>query len=562
LYVRPEDCPIDRWTESGRFDILSNGYAVLPPSLHRLQRRYEWLGMPPGEALRTAAPRWVVESLLGRVARHTRPTAPRSDDPGAPPVRLRGDALERWHGRLYDINPETGELDRSYSLWSLAVALLEVDCTPAFVEELLAQRDTALGWDKFTERNDAIERYSVIVGRALASVGPRVHVNGTARVTSPAPAREFIITNLSTVEPERVEWLWQHRVPLGKLTLLDGDPDLGKSLLTLDLAARLSRGHVMPDGSQSFKGVAGTVLLSAEDGIADTIRPRLEQAGGDPTRIVALEGIVARKGSLPAMPSLEDLDAIEAAVRMVDAKLIVVDPIMAYLPSGVSAFKDQEVRRLLGPLVQLINRLGVALICVRHLNKDTNKPSLYRGGGTIGFSGAARSVMLVGQDPGDETHKRRILARQKGNLAPPWRSLVYEMVAEFGADQPHIRWAKETSDLKADDLLRAPKTPETPEAASQLAEAVDFLQQTLADGVRPATQVMAEATKLSISKSTLNRAKTLAGVRSLREVVGDEAHWYWSLAKGVTVENLGNHGNVENLGDLENLGGEDGDDEG
>lgn len=555
LYERPIECPTYRLTKSGQYDILSDGYAVMPPSLHVSGRTYTWLepstGLPiasPGKA----APEWAVAMLQERTKKAASTgTSSVSFDADEPPVRLSDEDLDIWHGRSVIQKPD-GNIDRSDSLWRIARVLTNNGASPHVVAAALAERDMTLGWRCYTDRSDAATQY----WNAATKEGPvtqpkRVRLKPD-EVDTPA-VREFIITNLGTVMPERVDWLWQHKVALGKLTLLDGDPDLGKSLITLDLAARLSRGKAMPDGSHAFEGPAGTVLLSAEDGIADTIRPRLEAAGGDPDRIVALEGIVARKGSLPAMPSLEDLDAIEAAVHLVDAKLIVVDPIMAYLPTGVSAFKDQEVRRLLGPLVMLISRLNVALICVRHLNKDTNKPSLYRGGGTIGFAGAARSVMLVGKNPEDAT--QRILARQKGNLAPPWKSMVYELVAEFEAEQPHIRWHKETSNLTADDLLRV-RVPDSPETASLLSEAVDFLKQTLADGQRQAMEVMAEAKKLNISQRTLERAKAFLEIRSLRLIVGDQAHWYWALAKSAT---QGSHGNVGGVDGLGGVGGENDD---
>jgi Bifunctional DNA primase/polymerase, N-terminal/AAA domain len=533
LYRRPADCAVYRLTVSGDYDVLSAGYAVMPPSLHQSQRTYTWLDPTEGLPICTPAedaPRWVIDMLNAKA--HRPQSQPIIDDPDAPPVELRGEALERWHGRLFDTNRKTGQRDRSHSLWSLAVALLDMGCRPGFTQQLIAERDVALGWEKFSDRRNAGERYRVIVGRAVAGQGPRAraHPNGSV-AHEPRASRSFIITNLATVEAEVVQWLWHYRVPLGKLTLLDGDPDLGKSLTTLDLAARLSTDRTMPDGTHVFDGVAGTVLLSAEDGIADTIRPRIDAAGGDPARVVALEGIIARKDSLPAMPSLEDLDAIEAAVRSVNAKLIVVDPIMAYLPSSVDSFKDQQVRRMLGPLVKLIASLNVALICVRHLTKDASKPALYRGGASIGFVGAARSVMLVGLDPSDDTKAKRILARVKGNLAPRVPSLIYEVSAPVAASgQPQIRWHKETSDLTADDLLQ-PRQRETAEVQSQLTDAEEFLRETLANGPRPISQIMAEAqTNLGLSKRTVERAKARVPEISLWHVIEDgRQEWFWRL---------------------------------
>src|ERR687890_334782 len=229
------------------------------------------------------------------------------------------------------------------------------------------------------------------------------------------PARP-VGTLLSEVEPEQVEWLWPGRLPLGKLSVLDGDPGLGKSVLTLDVAARVSAGLELPDGQRCEP--AGVVLLSAEDGLADTVRPRLDAAGADTQRVVALssvpDGKTERSLSIP-----EDLPALERAIRRVEASLVVVDPVMAFLSGNTNSHKDQDVRRALAPLAKLAERTGAAILIVRHLNKASGGETTHRGGGSIGIIGAARSGLVVAEDPEDPEWRGLFAHKNKPPTAAP-----------------------------------------------------------------------------------------------------------------------------------------------
>jgi hypothetical protein len=220
---------------------------------------------------------------------------------------------------------------------------------------------------------------------------------------------------LSSVEPEEVSWLWPSWLALGKLALVDGDPGLGKSAMTLDLAARVSSGKVFPDGAECEP--AGVVLLSAEDGLADTIRPRLDAAGADTSKVLALATVPDEDGHDRLLSIPEDLALIEKGIRRVGARLVVVDPLMAFLSGDTNSHRDQDVRRALAPLAGLAERTGAAVLVVRHLNKAAANNPLYRGGGSIGIIGAARMAFVVGKDPQDES--RRVLASTKNNLAKP-----------------------------------------------------------------------------------------------------------------------------------------------
>jgi AAA domain/Domain of unknown function (DUF3854) len=326
----------------------------------------------------------------------------------------------------------------------------------------------------------------------------------------------------SDVKPEEVRWLWRNRIPRGKLTIFDGDPDEGKSTVTLDLAARLTRGRTMPDGCQTGCVPAGVVMISLEDGVADTIRPRLESAGAALERVRIVSAIKDARGfnRTPTIP--DDLPAIEAAVRDVNAALLVIDPLVAMLGPQTNSYRDQDIRRALAPLADLGERTGVAVICVRHLNKTGGSNPKYRGGGSIGIIGAARAAFLFADAPGrDGVH---VMAPVKGNL---WRSkpaaLEYVIVEKGG--QPVIEWQGE-SQYSAQSLLAQ---PESIEESNALTDAKNFLRQFLKDGPRDATDVIQEARRAGVSERTLYRAKASLGIVSSKP--GMAEGWLWEFPK-------------------------------
>lgn len=337
------------------------------------------------------------------------------------------------------------------------------------------------------------------------------------------PTANARVVRLADVQPQQVSWLWTNRVPLGKITVFDGDPGLGKSVLTMDLTARVSRSRPMPDGhAGDLDGSAGIVLMTAEDGLADTIRPRLEAAGADLSRVVALQSTGSDDGDRPV--TLQDIDAIEAAIRSVQARLVVIDPLMAFLPGEVNSYRDQDVRRILRPISDLAERTGAAIVLVRHLSKAAGVSPLYRGGGSIGIIGAARSGLLIAKDPDDPEGDRRILAGVKSNLGPPPQSLAYRLEpVENGAVR--IRWEGTTTHT-AGQLLAIPVDDES---RSALDEAVDFLREVLSRGPRPAKDVKSEARSAGIAERTLDRAKSRMGVRAQKHGFTESSTWLWEL---------------------------------
>lgn len=341
-----------------------------------------------------------------------------------------------------------------------------------------------------------------------------MRLNGNER------SSQLTFVRLSDVVPERVQWLWPGYLPAGKLVVLDGDPGLGKSTLTLDLAARITTGERMPDGSAGLGGPRDVVVLSAEDGPADTIRPRLEVAGADLTRVHV---IAIDSERFPSFP--EDVGETQRKVEEHDAALVIIDPLMALLGGAINSWRDQDIRQALAPLTAMADQTGVTVVMVRHLNKTTGGNPLYRGGGSIGIIGAARVGLLVTLDPA--CAEGRVLAVSKSNLGPLPDSIRFS-VEDVGGD-PRIRWGSTTT-MTAQQLLDA--TPYVP-SHGELAVAVEFLRSLLAGGPVPAVEGERAARVASLSMATLKRAKAVLGVRSERKSIENggrgDGGWFWVL---------------------------------
>ncbi|MBO0697093.1 MAG: AAA family ATPase [Zavarzinella sp.] len=333
----------------------------------------------------------------------------------------------------------------------------------------------------------------------------------------------------SDVRPAAVEWLWPGYLARGKLSLLDGDPEMGKSLLAIDLIARLSRGTPMPDGAPG--GPPSTsILLSAEDDPADTIRPRAEAAGVDLNRMV----IPRFDDRVPRLP--EDLPALEQLVRDCEAGLVVIDPLMAFLPRAVAANVDQCVRLALGPLSVLAARTGCAVQVIRHLGKRFRDRAILRGQGSMGIVAAARTALFVARYPGEPATDPlgvpaptgpgtpdRVLAVAKTNVGRRPPSLGYRVVAS-PSGLPVIEWTGRV-EMTADELCRG----RPPEGLKVRERAVDWLRRELAAGPRKAGDLYAAAAAAGIPDRTLERAKERLRAESHRDYdwKAKRGEWWW-----------------------------------
>ncbi len=326
------------------------------------------------------------------------------------------------------------------------------------------------------------------------------------------------IQPISELTPQPVDWLWPGRLALGKLAMLDGDPGLGKSLLALDLSARLSTGRPFPDDSPP-PAVGNVIVLNAEDGERDTTRPRLLALGADLDRVFVLRTDDTDLGPPLRLPG--QLSLLETALTRTAARLVVLDPVIAFLDASVCDRSDQAIRRALFPLAMLAARCACAVLMIRHLNKTTDGRALYRGSGSIGFLAACRSGWLVGRDPLQPEH--RVLAQVKNNLAPPQPSLSFALHSSPAG--LHLHWLGPSS-WSADDLLAAASVRRT---RPQRDRAVDFLAAFLADGPRTSRDVWDAALAQGLSRRTMFRARRQLEVRVVPVREGRRKSNYWLL---------------------------------
>jgi hypothetical protein len=344
------------------------------------------------------------------------------------------------------------------------------------------------------------------------------------------------ITAANQVVAHSVSWLWPERIPLGKLVLMDGDPDLGKSLVALDLCARLSTGRPFPDGRPG-PGPANALVLSAEDTADDTIVPRLHRLGADMERVFVWRRERDDEDWPWRFPA--HVSRLDDALARTDARLAVIDPVMAFLDDSVLCASDQSVRRALAPLMQLAEKHRCALLMHRHLNKQGGNKAVYRGLGSIAFVAACRFAMLVARDPFEPG--RCVLAQVRNSLAGPQPSLAYQLSAVDGA-LPAVEWLG-TSLLSADALLAvAARTEYGPRDRAAV-----FLQQFLAAGPRTAGDIWQAAQQIALSTRTLQRAKRGLGIRSRRVHIDQRPVSYWLLPGQVLPSGLSGSDELDRL---------------
>ena len=307
-------------------------------------------------------------------------------------------------------------------------------------------------------------------------------------------ANELKLIQMSEVQAEEVKWLWPPYVPLGKLTIVQGDPGEGKTTLVLALISSLTRGEPLP-GCDTVETPVTVIYQTAEDGLADTIKPRLEAMGADCSRVFVIDE--SRK-------ELSMLDErLEKAIHETGARLVVLDPMQAYLGSDVDMHRANEIRPIMKRVAAMAEQNGCAVVLIGHINKAQGMKAGYRGLGSIDFRAAARSVLLVGRTKDDPSV--RIMAQDKNSLAPEGRSISFE----FGEDG--FRWLG-CVDATVDDVLcgmaRAEsKTTQMESALRELLEDSDGLS---------SDELTAYAESLGISERTLKIAKKNLGVVSER----------------------------------------------
>lgn len=366
-------------------------------------------------------------------------------------------------------------------------------------------------------------------------------------------ATGIIYQRLSDVQAMPIQWLWPDRIARGKLTMIAGNPGLGKSQLAINLAATVSTSGSWPgDGRCSEPGAV--VILSSEDDAADTIRPRLEAAGADLQLCYILEAIrdVDREGktyqrSFSLKRDLEQLSLLLTDLK--DVRLVVVDPISAYL-GDADSHKNAEIRALLAPLGNLAAKHSVAVVAVSHLNKGGQQDALLRVMGSLAFVAAARAAYAVVKD--QDEPDRRLFLPLKNNLGSDstgYAFTVESVTLPSGILTSRVVWESEPVTITAQEAM----TPVCDAGEqSELTEARVFLESLLADGPVSAKQVRADAEGAGHSWATIRRAQKLLGVQAAKgEFKGG---WQWRLPSKVLKKSEDAHTkNVSTFGENEHL---------
>lgn len=335
---------------------------------------------------------------------------------------------------------------------------------------------------------------------------------------SVAPLAALPSISCADIAPAAVSWLWEPFLARGKLSVLDGDPGTGKSLVTIDLAARLSTGSPMPC-SEGRTPIASVLLLNAEDDARDTIRARVVAAGADLSRVRVLAAPGLGLERMPLFPA--DAAALERAIREFGAALVVIDPLMAFLPPALCAHNDQCIRAALNPLAAIAAATGACLLLVRHLRK-AGGPSLYRGLGSIGIAGTVRTGLMIGRHPDDPD--LRVLTICKTNVGPVDRSLGFRLTGNGATEPPVVNWVGPV-EVSSEDLFGG----EWPQRSRSKARerAAEWLREYLAGGPRRAPEVVQAARAAGFPERTLERVKATVGVKSVAVKQNGTLEWWW-----------------------------------
>lgn len=313
---------------------------------------------------------------------------------------------------------------------------------------------------------------------------------------------------MDSIESEEVKWLWKPYIPESKLTILRGNPGEGKTMLILNIISRLTTGKALPgDLNTEVRPPSVCIYQTAEDGLADTIKPRLVANLADCKNVFVID-----ESNTPL--SFSD-ERIESAIRDKGAKLLVLDPLQAYLGSGVDMYRANEVRPQFTALMGVAERTGCAIVIIEHMNKMKGMKAINKGIGSMDITGAARSVLLLAKPKATES--TMYLAPIKNNLAAPGATLVFSV-------EDNRMFFDGTSEMSADQLLESSSGDDVVLSKIELAEQ-KLLELFSKQQEWEALQLQDGLKHLDISKRTLDEAKKNLGIKSVKR----ETTWYWTM---------------------------------
>lgn len=332
----------------------------------------------------------------------------------------------------------------------------------------------------------------------------------------------FVLRKLSDIEEEKVEWLWPGRLPLAKLSLFAGDGGLGKSLVSQDIAAKLSRGTVWPDGRRGYPA-GSTLILSSEDDAADTLKPRLRVAGADLDRIIIPEGLRMQSadGLLQdrSFNVRTDLGELEQALGSVpDVRLVILDPISGFM-GATDGHKNTDVRGTLAPLCKIAQKYRCAILMLTHMNKGQGTP-LHRIIDSVAFAAICRMAYAFAEDP--ENEGRVIFAPVKNNLGKRDSALSYA-VEENHEGIAKVVWGSEAA-INMTSVMAQNSAAALGRPPDKIKAAIELILELLKEGPQWAKYIYDRAAKDDIGRNTLLKAKDALGIK----VYKDADRWMWT----------------------------------
>jgi RecA-family ATPase len=328
----------------------------------------------------------------------------------------------------------------------------------------------------------------------------------------PPPQMSEVVDKLvcmADVEEKEIRWLWYPYIAMGKITLFRGDPGVGKTFFALAMAAIVSNGHGFPDCNDKkdakTAAPANVLFLTAEDDLEDTIKPRLRKAQANMTRIYSYTGYITFSDPY-----------FEHYIKEVDPRLVIIDPLQAFLGDGVDMHRANEICPIFSQIRQLAEKYNFALVILEHMNKNLGGKSIYRGLGSMDITGAARSVLMFGVNPDDESEKG--FMHIKSNISAKGD------IVGFRVDEYGLRFDPNTT-ITQDMILGNVSAKPSGRPSREIEQAIKFLQTELKNQMLPAKEILKRASDAGISERTLERAKVEADVDSVKK----DKKWYWLL---------------------------------